>query len=72
MQTKFKEEEYEYLKEQMKRVGTHLPEDLLSLIWNSYGKIAGNVGGQPCTCRSSGGLWLAAVTAIRDYIKQNG
>jgi len=71
MQTKFKEEEYEYLKEQMKRVGTHLPEDMTGLIWSSYRKIAGNVGGQPCTCSSSGGLWLAAVNAINNYIKEN-
>jgi hypothetical protein len=39
------------------------------MIWTSYGKIAGNVGGQPCTCASSGGLWAGAIKTIRDYIK---
>lgn len=71
MQDKFTSEELEHLREQMKRVGTHLPEDMTSLIWNSYRKIAGNVGGQPCTCASSGGLWAAAVNAINEYLKQH-
>jgi hypothetical protein len=68
---KFTKEELEHLRIQMQRVGTHLPEDMTGLIWSSYGKIAGNVGGQPCTCASSGGLWLAAVNAINNYLKEN-
>ncbi len=71
MQDKFTEEEFTHLKEQMKRVGSHLPDDMTNLVWNSYKKIAGNVGGQPCTCSSSGGLWAAAVNSINDYIKKN-
>lgn len=68
---KFTPEELQHLRTQMQRVGTHLPEDMTGLIWESYRKIAGNVGGQPCTCASSGGLWLAAVNAINNYLKEN-
>lgn len=72
MQDKFTEEEYNNLKEQMKRVGTHLPEDIAGLVWRSYEIIAGVREGQPCSCPSSAGLWIKAVGVVNEYIKQNG
>lgn len=71
-QDKFTEEQYQNLKEQMKRVGTHLPTDMTSLVWSSYEKIAGVREGQPCQCPSSAGLWIKAVNVVNDYIKENG
>jgi hypothetical protein len=72
-QEKFTEEEYNHLKEQMKRVKSELPLDMTSLVWSSYGKIdGGNIGGQPCNCGSSANLWRGAVNTINDYIKLNG
>jgi len=69
IQDKFTEEEFHKLKYELSHISTHLPEHLTGMIWTSYGKIAGNVGGQPCTCASSGGLWAGAIKTIRDYIK---
>lgn len=70
-QDKFTEEEYEKLKLEVQNIKTHLPHHLTGYIWNAYSKIEGNVGPTPCNCPSSGNLWLAAVTSIRNYINQN-
>lgn len=71
-QDKFTEEEYNHLKNQMTRVGTHLPHDMTGLVWGSYQKIANTREHQPCNCPSSGGLWMKAVGVINEYIKENG
>jgi hypothetical protein len=71
-QDKFTEEEYQNLKEQMKRVGSHLPLDITSLIWRSYERIKGVREAQPCNCPSSGNLWIKAVNVVNEYIKDNG
>ena len=72
MQDKFTEEEYLHLKIQMKRVGSHLPEDMAGLVWNSYLKITDTRESVPCTCGKNGSLWAKAVGVVNDYIKQNG
>ena len=69
IQDKFTEEEYNHLKEQMKRVNSHLPTDMAGLVWSSYEKIAGVREGQPCNCGSSAGLWAKAVGVVNEYIK---
>lgn len=69
MEEKFTKEELEHLKSQMNRVGSHLPEDMAGLVWDSYNKINGRYEAMPCTCAKSASLWANAVNTIRDYLK---
>lgn len=71
MENKFTEEELQHLREQMKRVGSHLPEDMAGLIWDSYNKITDRREQRPCSCGSSASLWANAVNTVRDYLNQN-
>lgn len=67
----FTEEEFNEMKTIMEPIGSYLPDNLMSYVWNKYRIISGNVTeNQPCGCASAGGLWVKAVTAIRNYIKE--
>ena len=66
-------DEYNKTKERLDLITTHIPKDdyTLRTIWNSYVKITGQPQPQPCSCASSGGLWLRAVEELRKYFKEN-
>jgi hypothetical protein len=66
------EEDYQYLKGELKGVGAYLPEHLANPVWIAYEKISGIKEPKPCMCRSSGGLWLKAVNVVNDYISKRG
>lgn len=64
----FTDEEIQNLRNQMSRVGSHLPEDMAGLIWSSYTKIIGRFESQPCTCGKNGSIWGNAVQTVREYL----
>jgi hypothetical protein len=67
----FNEEQFNDMKSKIGPVKDFVPDNLLHYIWNNYKLISGNVSeAQPCACGSSAGLWLKAVTVIKDYIKR--
>jgi hypothetical protein len=64
------ESEYLELKSKIDSIKDYLPEMLLNYVWGTYKTITGSKENQPCSCKSSGLLWLKAVNALRDYIKR--
>tara|TARA_R110000868_G_scaffold133271_2_gene344786 strand:+ start:143 stop:379 length:237 start_codon:yes stop_codon:yes gene_type:complete len=52
-------------------ISTHIPTDKADYIWSNYQKIANTTEGKPCSCGSSGGLWIKSVNTINEYIKNN-
>ena len=61
-------EELKELKEVMGSITSRIPQDKVSYIWNNYKRISGDKSNQPCTCKSSAGLWGKAVETIRTYL----
>ena len=68
---KLNTEELEGLKEDLKKVKNYLPEDLMGKFWALCNKIRGEKINQPCSCRSSAGLWGRCVEDLRNYVKLN-
>jgi hypothetical protein len=64
------ESEYIELKSKIESIRDYLPEMLLGYVWGTYKTITGSPENQPCSCKSAGGLWLKAVTVLRDYLKR--
>jgi hypothetical protein len=62
-------EEIEGLKADLKRVTNYLPEDLMGKFWGLCNKIRGERTNQPCSCRSSAGLWGKCVEDLKNYLK---
>jgi hypothetical protein len=62
-------EEIEGLKADLKRVTNYLPEDLMGKFWGLCNKIRGERTNQPCSCRSSAGLWGRCVEDLKNYLK---
>jgi hypothetical protein len=51
-------------------ISDRIPENLASTVWYLHLKITGTKENQPCTCASSGKLWLKAVNNIREFVKK--
>jgi len=64
-------EEISQLKDFITNLGLNLPEDRLTYVWDNYKRITGSNEPTPCSCQSSSGLWIKAVTAIRTYVQEN-
>jgi hypothetical protein len=64
------EQEYLELKSKIDSIKDYLPESLLGYTWDNYKKISGSNENQPCGCKSAGGLWLKAVTVLREYLNK--
>jgi hypothetical protein len=64
------ESEYLELKSKMESITNYLPEMLLGYVWDTYKRLTKSTENQPCSCKSSGALWLKAVNVLRDYIKR--
>ena len=65
----------EYSKEELKElisvmgsITDRIPQDKVGYIWNNYKRISGDKASQPCTCKSSSGLWGNAIQTIRTYL----
>jgi hypothetical protein len=66
----FTEEELTEMKAVMDSLGNYLPDSQMSNVWNWYKRITNSKEPQPCSCKSSSGLWVKAVTAVRHYITE--
>ena len=64
------EAEYLELKSKIDSIKDYLPEMLLGYTWDNYKRITGSQENQPCSCKTSGKLWLKAVTVLRDYLNK--
>ncbi len=64
----FTEEEYKKLTKEIGSIGTFLPDNKMTYIWNSVSKLREKKSPQPCSCKSSAGLWAAAVKELRDFV----
>jgi hypothetical protein len=64
------EQEYLELKSKIDSIRDYLPEMLLNYVWSTYKTITGSTENQPCSCKSAGGLWLKAVTVLRQYLNK--
>ena len=71
MESKFTKEEITQIKDNLKQIGSHIPNHLASWVWSTYLTISGHNENQPCTCASAGKHWRRAVetidTFVRDY-----
>lgn len=64
----YTENELKELREVIGSITDRIPQDKVSYIWNNYKKISGDKSKQPCTCKSSAGLWGNALKTITDYL----
>ena len=64
------EEQYHSLKGQLAGVKNHLPEELMTTFWVYCNKIRGERTNQPCSCKSSSGLWGSCVNHLREWVKK--
>jgi hypothetical protein len=69
MESILTEEQINKLRADLQSVANHLPEHLLGEFWNYCNLIRGQRSPQPCTCKTSAGLWGGCVQTLRDYIK---
>ena len=65
----YTENELNELREVIGSITDRIPQDKVSFIWNNYKKISGDKSSQPCTCKSSAGLWGNALKTITDYLR---
>lgn len=64
------QEEFEELEKRLNNIKAFLPDGEMSYIWQTYNKIRNANETQPCSCRSSAGLWTRAVDGLRDFVKE--
>ena len=62
-------EEFQKLQQQLSEVRSHLPEHLMHTFWATCNRIRGERTNQPCSCRSSSGLWARCVSDLREFVK---
>ena len=67
----FTQEEYTNLKNVMRSITHHIPEQHMGLVWNAYQRIEKVNTQQPCGCPSAAKYWVQAVNVINNYIKSN-
>jgi hypothetical protein len=64
----FDEVEFNLMREELSSVTMHLPEHLMSKMWSRCTQIRGNKEPQPCSCGSSGGLWVRCIDELRKFV----
>ena len=62
--------EFQELKLNLEGIGSHLPTHLAGYMWAKCNAIRGERTSQPCTCQSSGGLWLACIDVLKNFVKE--
>ena len=65
----YSKEELSELREVIGSITDRIPQDKVGYIWNNYKRISGDKAPQPCTCKSSSGLWGNALNTIITYLK---
>jgi hypothetical protein len=61
-------EEYLHLKKTLLEISTHLPTHLMGYSWELCNRVRKERTPQPCSCKSSGGLWAGCVNTLRDFV----
>ena len=64
------ETEFIQLEKKLKSITTFLPEGEMKYIWDMVTKIYGHRGMQPCSCKSSAGLWSTAMEDLRKFVNE--
>lgn len=67
--TPLSEQEFIELKEQLAGVKSFLHENLMSTFWSKCNQIRGERTNQPCSCKSSSGLWARCVDDLRQFVR---
>ena len=62
------EQQFIELKERIGVIREHLPDNMLSYVWNNYKAVTGSIENQPCGCASAAGLWIKAMKSLREWI----
>jgi hypothetical protein len=63
------EAEFLELKEHLEGVKSFLPEHLMGNLWEKCNRIRGERINQPCSCKSSSGLWGSCVAVLRQFVR---
>jgi hypothetical protein len=63
-------QEFQELKEQLEGIKAFLPEHLMSTLWSKCNAIRGERIMQPCSCKSSAGLWGLCVADLRKFVNE--
>jgi len=61
--------EFKELKEHLEGIKSFLPEHLMSTLWSKCNAIRGERINQPCSCKSSAGLWGRCVEDLRQFVR---
>ena len=67
--TPLSEQEFIELKEQLAGIKSFLPEHLMGTLWEKCNRIRGERTNQPCSCKSSSGLWARCVDDLRQFVR---
>lgn len=62
-------EEFQELKIHLQSISNNLPTHLAGYMWAKCNAIRGERTAQPCTCQSSGGLWMACIDDLKKFVK---
>jgi hypothetical protein len=62
------EEEFKELREHLEGIKSFLPEHLMGTLWEKCNRIRGERINQPCSCKSSAGLWGLCVSDLRQFV----
>jgi hypothetical protein len=67
----FTYEEFQIIKAEMEAIGVYLPSDATAQrkLWQNCTRIRGKAENQPCSCKSSAGLWVRCIDDIKEFIK---
>ena len=62
--------EFKELREHLEGVKAFLPEHLMGTLWEKCNRIRGERIIQPCSCKSSSGLWARCVDDLRQFVRE--
>ena len=63
-------QEFKELKEHLEGIKSFLPEHLMGTLWEKCNRIRGERINQPCSCKSSAGLWGSCVADLRKFVNE--
>jgi hypothetical protein len=63
-------EEFQQLSKVLSEVGNYLPEHHMGYMWMMCTRLRGTRENQPCSCRSSAGLWARCVDELKQFVNQ--
>jgi hypothetical protein len=66
----YSKEEFIEMRNIMKDITTHIPNDRMGWVWSNHNKILKTNEPQPCSCGSAAANWIRAADTIRNFISQ--